>query len=51
MSLLAGSIESLNYGSGAGSPYLAGTQYFACIKRQTGFCGVKVRKVNIYLCI
>ncbi|XP_023321969.1 uncharacterized protein LOC111696566 [Eurytemora carolleeae] len=37
-----GSIESLNYGSGAGSPYLAGTQYFACIKRQTGFCGVKI---------
>ena len=34
-------MESFNYGSGAGSPYIAGTEYSVCVRHQTGFCGIK----------
>ena len=38
---VVGTLESFNYGSGAGSPYIAGTEYSVCVRHQTGFCGIK----------
>ena len=37
----SGVLESLNYGAGPGSPYLANTKYAVCFRSAVGFCGVK----------
>ena len=39
---VSGSLESLNYGSGPGSPYLANTNYAVCFKQRPGFCGLQL---------
>ena len=37
----SGVFESLNYGSGPGTPYLANTKYAVCFRSAVGFCGLR----------
>ena len=42
MCSVSGVVESLNYGAGPGSPYLAGMAYSICWRRAAPYCGLQL---------